>query len=198
VIENGDTKDWAHAKRVREITGAHSVMIARGAEANPSCFSLNPLQDVETTLVPPYLRLSQYLDTHWSLTKFCVNQFKSSRLDVTKAQSQALRVTLSQAKSYLAIQEIVGIPSGQEEFQQILDALGANPPREHRMILDASSSIVDSDEETNFMTPEETQNPEPPGSGAPFLPNDRNFFLSRMPGHDATTPTPTEASGAHI
>ena len=118
-------------------------------------------------------------------------------MDVTKAQSQALRVTLSQAKSYSAIQEIVGIPSGQDEFQKILDALGTNPPREHRMILDASS-IVDSDEETNFMTPEKTQNPEPPGSGAPFLPNDmdRNFFLSRMPGHDATTPTPT--SGAHM
>lgn len=57
VIENGDTKDWAHAKSVREITGAHSVMIARGAEANPSCFSMNPLKDVETTLVPAYLRL---------------------------------------------------------------------------------------------------------------------------------------------
>ena len=57
VIENGDTKDWAHAKGVREITGAHSVMIARGAEANPSCFSPNPLKDVETTLIPAYLRL---------------------------------------------------------------------------------------------------------------------------------------------
>jgi len=61
VIENGDTKDWAHAKRVRELTGAHSVMIARGAEANPSCFSLNPLKDVETTLVPAYLRLVRSL-----------------------------------------------------------------------------------------------------------------------------------------
>jgi len=61
-------------------------------------------------------------------------------------------------------------------------------------------SIVDSDEETNLVTPEETHNPEPPGPGAPFLPNDmdRNFFLSKMPGHDAMTPTPTEASGAHI
>ena len=60
VIQNGDTKDWAHAKRVREMTGAHSVMIARGAEANPSCFSLNPLKDIETTLVPAYLRLVRF------------------------------------------------------------------------------------------------------------------------------------------
>ena len=61
VIENGDTKDWTHAKGVREITGAHSVMIARGAEANPSCFSPNPLKDVETTLIPAYLRLVRVL-----------------------------------------------------------------------------------------------------------------------------------------
>ncbi|KAF8167547.1 hypothetical protein B0H34DRAFT_645767 [Crassisporium funariophilum] len=57
VIENGDCKDWEDAKRVRTITGAHSVMIARGAESNPSCFSSNPLKDVEKTLVPAYLRL---------------------------------------------------------------------------------------------------------------------------------------------
>ena len=100
-------------------------------------------------------------------------------------------MTLSQAKSYSAVQEIMGISSGQEEFQQILDTIGANPPREHRMIID-TSSIVDSDEEKNFVTPVGTQNPEPPGSGAPFLPDGN--FLSRIPGHDATTPTPTEAS----
>jgi len=57
VIENGDCKDWEDAKRVRETTGAHSVMIARGAESNPSCFSPEPLKDVETTLIPTYLRL---------------------------------------------------------------------------------------------------------------------------------------------
>ena len=117
-------------------------------------------------------------------------------MDVTKAKSQALRVTLSQAKSYSAVQGIMGISSGQEEFQQILDTLGANSPREHRMIID-TSSIVDSDEEKNFITPEGTQNPEPPG--APFLPNDMDGnFLSRIPGHDAMTPTPTEAPPAHI
>lgn len=57
VIENGDCKDWEDAKRVREVTGADSVMIARGAESNPSCFSPRPLVDVETTLLPAYLRL---------------------------------------------------------------------------------------------------------------------------------------------
>ena len=92
----------------------------------------------------------------------------------------------------------MGISSGQEDFQHILDTLGAKPPREHRMIIDASS-IVDSDEEKKLITPGGTQNPEPPGSGAPFLPNDMDGnFLLRIPGHDATTPTPTKASPAHI
>lgn len=60
VVENGDCKDWEDAKRVREATGAHSVMIARGAESNPSCFSSAPLQDVETSLIPAYLRVVSF------------------------------------------------------------------------------------------------------------------------------------------
>ncbi len=57
VVENGDCTRWEDAKRVRAATGAHSVMIARGAESNPSCFSSEPLKDVEVTLSPAYLRL---------------------------------------------------------------------------------------------------------------------------------------------
>ena len=92
----------------------------------------------------------------------------------------------------------MGISSGHEEFQQILDTLGANPPRERRMIIDGPS-IVDSDEEKNLVTPSGTQNPEPPGFGAPFLPNDLDGnFLLRIPGHNAITPTPTEVSPTHI
>lgn len=92
----------------------------------------------------------------------------------------------------------MGTLSGQEEFQHIVDAIGANPPRERMMILDASSTI-DSNEEVEIITPEGTQNPEPPGSGAPFLPNDMDrSLLSRIPGHNATTPTPTGVPGAHL
>lgn len=57
VVENGDCKDWEDAKRVRQMTGADSVMIARGAESNPSCFSPTPLVDVEKTFIPSYLNL---------------------------------------------------------------------------------------------------------------------------------------------
>ena len=74
VIENGDCVSFEDAKRIREITGAstcpplemtshitisgaHSVMIATAAEANPSCFSPTPLNDLEETLIPAYMRL---------------------------------------------------------------------------------------------------------------------------------------------
>jgi tRNA-dihydrouridine synthase 2 len=69
VIENGDCLGWEDAKRVRAVTGAHSVMIARAAESNPSCFSSEPLRDVERSLWPAYLRLVG----HWYFFCFASN-----------------------------------------------------------------------------------------------------------------------------
>ncbi|KAH9486433.1 tRNA-dihydrouridine(20) synthase [NAD(P)+] [Psilocybe cubensis] len=194
VVENGDCKDWEDAKRVRAVTGAHSVMIARGAESNPSCFSPEPLKDVETTLIPAYLNLSKYLQNHWSLTKFCVGQFKGTRMQVTKADSLAMRQTLSQAKDYSDMEHLMTSLTGEQEFQQIIEAIEKKPPREHRMLLTEISlphDEQDHEEKATTITPQGTQNPEPPGSGAPFLPNDTGKPHTKIPGHDATTPTPS-------
>ncbi|KAF8913201.1 hypothetical protein CPB84DRAFT_1841593 [Gymnopilus junonius] len=194
VVENGDCLEWEDAKRVRAVTGAHSVMIARGAEANPSCFSPEPLKDVEATLVPAYLRLSQYLENHFNLTKFCVNQFKGVRVDVTKAESHAIRQALTQAKDYTDVNDMMGSFSGEKELQAIINAIENNPPREHRMILDDETESPNAAESTQAhatITPEGTQNPEPPGSGAPFLPSDMDRIFTAIPGRDATTPTPS-------
>lgn len=64
VIENGDCTGWEDAVRVRTLTGADSVMIARGAESNPSCFSTEPLKDVERNLSPAYIRVVSSLPNH--------------------------------------------------------------------------------------------------------------------------------------
>jgi tRNA-dihydrouridine synthase 2 len=207
VVENGDCKDWEDARHVREITGAHSVMIARGAESNPSCFASQPLKDVDNTLLPVYLRVvrelyvpvklfliislfqSQYLQNHFSLTKFCVNQFKGTRVAVSKAESLAFRQTLSQAKDYSNLMEIMGPSSGEEDFQQIVKAIKEHPPKNRRMLIDRHTQ--DYGEVVVLVTPKGTQNPEPPGSGAPFLPNDMGRVLVKIPGHDATTPSPS-------
>lgn len=78
VVENGDCKGWEDARRIKRLTGgwhvwtypcltvspgASSVMIATAAESNPTCFSSTPLMDVETTLIPSYLRLVSHHPT---------------------------------------------------------------------------------------------------------------------------------------
>ncbi|KAF9486398.1 tRNA-dihydrouridine synthase 2 [Pholiota conissans] len=193
VIENGDCKDWEDAKRVRLVTGADSVMIARGAESNPSCFSPTPLVDVEKTFIPGYLRLSQYIQNHFSLTKFCANQFKGARVEVTKADTQSLRQAMNQAKEYEHLKGVMGLKLGEEDLWDIVKSIEENPPRQHRMIIEEIEQpdilIPESMEETSFRTPEDTQNPEPPGSGAPFLPNDGGN-LTMLLQRD-TTPTPS-------
>jgi len=61
VIANGDCLSTQDALRVREMTAAHSCMVATAAEANPTCFSKEPLEDLEKTLVPSYIRLVSLL-----------------------------------------------------------------------------------------------------------------------------------------
>ncbi|KAG6849017.1 hypothetical protein H0H93_011962 [Arthromyces matolae] len=191
VIENGDCLGWNDAQRVRAVTGASSVMIARGAEANPSCFSPTPLEDIEQTLVPPYLRLSKYLDNHWGLTKFCVAQFKAQHVNVRKADAIAMRQALAQSKGYDGMAEVVGTWSGKEELDEIIKAIETNPPRQHRLPPPPAIADESEDLDTSKITPPGTQNPEPPGSGAPFLPsNPRTVMPAMVTGHDATTPTP--------
>ena len=74
-MHKGDVVSFEDAKRVRAITGmlqparqkplcyllrtigAHSAMIATAAEANPTCFSPEPLIDLPRTFIPSYLRL---------------------------------------------------------------------------------------------------------------------------------------------
>ena len=93
--------------------------------------------------------------------------------------------------------EIVGTWTGKEEFAQIVQAMEARPPREHRMRLNDLDHLSDTDsqvdEEEGMITPLGTQNPETPGSGAPLLPsNMRRMQIPPMAsGRDATTPTPT-------
>ena len=53
VICNGDGVNFEQAQRIKELTGVSSVMIARGAEANPTCFS----PDGESQIAPYWLQM---------------------------------------------------------------------------------------------------------------------------------------------
>ena len=218
-------------------------MIARASETNPTCFSSTPLVDLEKNLWPKYLRLvsnfpsftkrpkkahspshlqARYLDNHWSLTKFCMAQFKGRYVSMKKSEATQMRNKLSQAKGYDDVADFVGNSwAGGEVFREVVQAIESQPPREHRLILGettSESSTLDSAAATpsatlfdtsvngfygspdlealspGMVTPIGTQNPEPPGSGAPLLPNEQRRPLpSIITGHSAITPTPTLA-----
>ncbi|KAJ7644415.1 hypothetical protein FB45DRAFT_897850 [Roridomyces roridus] len=182
VIENGDCTGAEDAKRIRDITGADSVMIARAAEANPTCFSANPLDDVEKTFTPAYLRVARYLDNNWGLTKFCVSQFKAKHVDFGKPAQKHYRQVLNSTKGFDGLEEIVGAWTGEEDFKEIVEAIESRPPRLHEVATTASPSLV--------VTPSDTTNPEPPSSGAPLALALHRLDHPVLTGGDPLTPTP--------
>ncbi|PAV22671.1 FMN-linked oxidoreductase [Pyrrhoderma noxium] len=133
VIENGDCVDRADAIRIRNITGAHSCMIATAAESNPTCFSPEPLSDLIKTFVPNYVRLGRYLDNHFSNTRFCAVTFKGANKELTKSERHKLHDKLSRAKSYDDLDEFVGgVWNGEEEMaeiKRIIESREENDPR---------------------------------------------------------------------
>ncbi|KAJ7508461.1 hypothetical protein B0H11DRAFT_2304472 [Mycena galericulata] len=184
VIENGDCAGAEDAQRIRDITGAHSVMIARAAESNPSCFSPVPLINVEKTLSPAYLRVAKYLDNNWGLTKFCVSQFKGKHVGFDKAAQKHYRQVLNGTKGFDGLEEIVGAWTGEEDFKELVQAIEARPPRHDSPEMQRSST-------SPIVTPSETTNPEPPGSGAPLMLALHRLDLPMLTGRDPLTPSPT-------
>lgn len=185
-------------------------MIARAAEANPSCFSPNPLNDVERTLCPAYLRVvwsspenlllahlpqAKYLDNNWGLTKFCVSQFKAKHIDVNKAAQKRYREVLHSTKGFDGLEEIVGSWTGEDDFREIVKMIEARPPRLHALPLPPTVGQPGhpSDPVTppTLVTPSGTSNPEPPGSGAPLMLALHRLDLPILTGHDPLTPSPT-------
>ncbi|KAG1747545.1 FMN-linked oxidoreductase [Suillus lakei] len=188
IIQNGDCTGREDATRIRELTGADSVMIATSAESNPSCFSSTPLQDVESTLSPSYLRLCKYLDNHWASTKFCVTQFKGARSELTKTDAHALKSRIAKAKGYEDIGDIVGSWTGEEDFKEISRIVEARPPR-----ISAEAEQEEASEEDIHppcATPPDRPNPEPPSSGAPKM-GLRMPMPAILTGSDMVSPSPT-------
>ncbi|KAJ6520503.1 hypothetical protein C8R45DRAFT_807957 [Mycena sanguinolenta] len=197
VIENGDCTGAEDAKRICDLTGAHSVMIARAAESNPSCFSATPLADVERTLCPAYLRVAKYLDNNWGLTKFCVAQFKGKHVNVTKADQKHYRAILHGTKGFDGLEDIVGSWTGDDDFRDIVKTIQARPPRSHGVIAPRNEPVMAADEESEpptppaLVTPSDTSNPCSPGSGAPLMLALHRLDLPILTGHDPLTPSPS-------
>ncbi|KAG2136528.1 uncharacterized protein EDB93DRAFT_1169053 [Suillus bovinus] len=189
IIQNGDCTGREDAKRIRDITGADSVMIATAAESNPSCFAATPLRDVESTLSPSYVRLCKYLDNYWASTKFSVTQFKGTRAEVSKTDAHELKSRVAKAKGYEDLEDIVGSWTGKEEFKEITRIVEARPPR---ISAEAEQEEVAEEEDIPppCATPPDRPNPEPPTSGAPKM-GLRMPMPAILTGSHMVSPTPT-------
>ncbi|KAE9400932.1 FMN-linked oxidoreductase [Gymnopus androsaceus JB14] len=200
VIENGDCLGAEDANRVRQATGAHSVMIARAAESNPSCFSSTPLSDIHETLVPAYIRLSKYLDNNWSLTKFCLSQFKSPHTKPNgKAEERRVRESIVKSRSFEDVVDVAGGWTGEEDFREIVRAIEARDAKVHEELeqeeeatmADVLSRISSQRSDNAYITPPGTQNPHPPSSGAPLIADIQRTLPALISGQDPMTPTHT-------
>ncbi|GJJ11883.1 hypothetical protein Clacol_006121 [Clathrus columnatus] len=123
IIYNGDCQGYPDARRVKEITRAHSIMIATAAESNPTCFDPNPLTDLEHTLLPSYVQLARFLSIHWANTKFCITQFKGPCPVTGKDKRKEIKELISRTKSYEGLEDISGPWDGEMVLNEIQDIL---------------------------------------------------------------------------
>lgn len=112
LIINGDAWDAKEAAIMMKATGVKAVMIARGAEGNPSCFRDSIVESVPEVIAPAWIRLALTFDNNYGNTKYCINSmaFKPSSCIVPNARPlpstmwnkqrlAEVRCKVSQAKS---------------------------------------------------------------------------------------------------
>ncbi|KDE06606.1 hypothetical protein MVLG_03102 [Microbotryum lychnidis-dioicae p1A1 Lamole] len=109
VVENGDCYDAKDAKRITEQTGVTSCMIARGAEANPSCFRKEGLLDSVNEVIPRLLRLSLASDINFQNTRYIINSMTLTSETLSKREKGAIKLASNKAKSYYEMAEAFGI-----------------------------------------------------------------------------------------
>ena len=73
VVCNGDCFGVTDIPRLQTLTGAQAFMMARGPEANMSCFREHR-ECVGTVVAPKWLRYAVYFDNPFGNTKYCITQ----------------------------------------------------------------------------------------------------------------------------
>lgn len=125
VVCNGDVWDAATAPRIKELTGVTSTMIARGAEANPSCFRPEGNLSIPDIIAPKWVKYSIALNNPVGNTKYCMAQlaFKPAESGnakhVSKKQLSALRTGIAQAKTHDELAAVFHIDPVQVKAQSV-------------------------------------------------------------------------------
>jgi len=117
VVANGDCWSASDVDRIQKLTGVTSIMIARGAEANPSCFRPDGLLDPATVIIPRYLRLAVATDNHISNSKYCLQSMDLAASPLSRqpgsGNPKSIRAELSRriptSKTYEQLFELFGM-----------------------------------------------------------------------------------------
>nr|XP_031857703.1 uncharacterized protein CI109_006863 [Kwoniella shandongensis]KAA5524775.1 hypothetical protein CI109_006863 [Kwoniella shandongensis] len=121
---NGDGEGWANWEKIRTVTGADSVMLARSAERNPSIFlPTGPVCNL-TQVIPKLLGLAEYTKNPWGNTKFLLMQFKPSPApisNISKSERKQINEVISRSKSLEEVAAGLKVPigHGKEVFDDI-------------------------------------------------------------------------------
>lgn len=88
LIINGDAWDANEAANMMKATGVRAVMIARGAEGNPSCFKNGIVESIPEVIAPAWVRLALTFDNNYGNTKYCIGSmaFKPSSSIIPNAR----------------------------------------------------------------------------------------------------------------
>ncbi|KAI5475089.1 tRNA-dihydrouridine synthase 2, partial [Pseudohyphozyma bogoriensis] len=102
VLENGDCMVWKDAEGIREKTGVKGIMVARGAEANPSCFREAGVLDPTTVVIPLLIRIGHATNNNFQNLKYILNaiDLAVSPNSMTKAQRSEVKQKINKMKSY--------------------------------------------------------------------------------------------------
>ena len=104
-------------------------MIARGAEANPSCFHASKsLQDPIETIVPRYARIALAVNNPFGNTKYCLNAMDFSSggpggKSGSKDRRKQMKVDLSRVKTYEQLCELLGVEQEPKSLEELLPGL---------------------------------------------------------------------------
>lgn len=135
------------------------------------------------------------MGNHFSLTKFCVAQFKSP--GGNKGQQRRIRDLIVASKHYEdePLKEVVGEWNGEKDFREIEKAVQARSLSGRNVVAvdmpEETTSPLEHTADVNDATPTGTQNPHPPESGAPLMGDSalRTLIPELLPSPDPPTPT---------
>lgn len=143
VIVNGDVFQWSDIDKVKKITHADSVMIARGAQWNPSAFRKEGLLPFET-VVRAYIKKAIDLDNLFQNTKYVLLSMNTEDISHTRSN---LYNSVQRSKSMRTISELFNLVDYYDETvarqKAILDSVELEEGKRNR----EENCIISSTEE---------------------------------------------------